>query len=127
LYKKIITEYEGNTLTTEGNDILINGIKTNSYTFQKDYYWMMGDNRHNSLDARYFGFTPDDHIVGKPIFIWMSWDTHGKGINKIRWDRLFTTVSGEGQPQSYFKLFILILVVYNVGIYFWNKKKEKNS
>lgn len=126
-YKKIITEYEGNTLTTEGNDILINGIKTNSYTFQKDYYWMMGDNRHNSLDARYFGFTPDDHIVGKPIFIWMSWDTHGKGINKIRWDRLFTTVSGEGQPQSYFKLFILILVVYNVGIYFWNKKKEKNS
>lgn len=127
LYKKIITEYEGNTLATEGNDILINGIKTNSYTFQKDYYWMMGDNRHNSLDARYFGFTPDDHIVGKPIFIWMSWDTHGKGINKIRWDRLFTTVSGEGQPQSYFKLFILILVVYNVGIYFWNKKKEKNS
>ena len=87
----------------------------------------MGDNRHNSLDARYFGFTPDDHIVGKPIFIWMSWDTNGKGLNKIRWDRLFTTVSGEGQPQSYFKLFILFLVVYNVGMYFWNKKKEKNS
>lgn len=127
VYKKIITEYEGNTLQVKGSTIFINGLPTNSYTFQKDYYWMMGDNRHNSLDARYFGFTPDDHIVGKPIFIWMSWDTNGKGLNKIRWDRLFTTVSGEGQPQSYFKLFILFLVVYNVGMYFWNKKKEKNS
>ncbi|MBP6072781.1 MAG: signal peptidase I [Flavobacterium sp.] len=127
VYKKIITEYEGNTLQVKGSTIFINGLPTNSYTFQKDYYWMMGDNRHNSLDARYFGFTPDDHIVGKPIFIWMSWDTNGKGLNKIRWDRLFTTVSGEGQPQSYFKLFILFLVVYHVGMYFWNKKKEKNS
>jgi signal peptidase I len=127
LYKKIITEYEGNTLKVVGNDIFINNNKSNSYTFKKDYYWMMGDNRHNSLDARYFGFTPDDHVVGKPIFIWMSWDTNGKGLNKIRWDRLFTTVSGEGQPQSYFKIFLFLLVAYNVGMYFWNKKKEKNS
>ncbi len=127
LYKKIITEYEGNTLKVVGSDIFINNTKTNCYTFKKDYYWMMGDNRHNSLDARYFGFTPDDHVVGKPIFIWMSWDTNGKGLNKIRWDRLFTTVSGEGQPQSYFKIFLFLLVAYNVGIYFWNKKKEKNS
>jgi signal peptidase I len=88
---------------------------------------MMGDNRHNSLDARYFGFTPDDHVVGKPVFIWMSWDGSKSGLNKIRWERLFTTVSGEGQPQSYFKYFIFILVIYNVGLYFWNKKKEKNS
>lgn len=127
LYKKIITEYEGNTLKVEGNSIFVNGTKTDSYTFQKDYYWMMGDNRHNSLDARYFGYTPDDHIVGKPIFIWMSWDSNGKGFNKIRWDRLFTTVSGEGQPQSYFKYFLFFLVIYNVGMYFWNKKKENNS
>lgn len=127
LYKKIITEYEGNTLKVVGSDIFVNNTKTNSYTFKKDYYWMMGDNRHNSLDARYFGFTPDDHVVGKPIFIWMSWDTNGKGLNKIRWDRLFTTVSGEGQPQSYFKIFLFLLVAYNVGMYFWNKKKEKNS
>lgn len=127
IYKKIITEYEGNTLKVEGNSIFVNGTKTDSYTFQKDYYWMMGDNRHNSLDARYFGYTPDDHIVGKPIFIWMSWDSNGKGFNKIRWDRLFTTVSGEGQPQSYFKYFLFILVIYNVGMYFWNKKKENNS
>ena len=127
IYKKIITEYEGNTLKVEGNSIFVNGTKTDSYTFQKDYYWMMGDNRHNSLDARYFGYTPDDHIVGKPIFIWMSWDSNGKGFNKIRWDRLFTTVSGEGQPQSYFKYFLFFLVIYNVGMYFWNKKKENNS
>lgn len=127
IYKKIITEYEGNTLKVEGNSIFVNGAKTDSYTFQKDYYWMMGDNRHNSLDARYFGYTPDDHIVGKPIFIWMSWDSNGKGFNKIRWDRLFTTVSGEGQPQSYFKYFLFFLVIYNVGMYFWNKKKENNS
>jgi signal peptidase I len=127
LYKKIITEYEGNTLKVVGTDIFINNTKTNSYTFKKDYYWMMGDNRHNSLDARYFGFTPDDHVVGKPVFIWMSWDGSKSGLNKIRWERLFTTVSGEGQPQSYFKYFIFILVIYNVGLYFWNKKKEKNS
>jgi len=127
LYKKIITEYEGNTLKVIGNEIFINNTKTNSYTFKKDYYWMMGDNRHNSLDARYFGFTPDDHVVGKPVFIWMSWDGSKSGLNKIRWERLFTTVSGEGQPQSYFKYFIFILVIYNVGMYFWNKKKEKNS
>ena len=127
IYKKIITEYEGNTLKVEGNSIFVNGTKTDSYTFQKDYYWMMGDNRHNSLDARYFGYTPDDHIVGKPIFIWMSWDSNGKGFTKIRWDRLFTTVSGEGQPQSYFKYFLFFLVIYNVGMYFWNKKKENNS
>ena len=84
---------------------------------------MMGDNRNNSEDSRYWGYVPDDHIVGKPVFIWMSWDTNGKGINKIRWDRLFTTVSGDGQPQSYFKYFLGLLVMYFVGEYFWKKRK----
>ena len=106
-----------------GDDIYINEIKTNSYTFKQNYYWMMGDNRNNSLDARYFGFTPEDHIVGKPVFIWMSWDSSASGFNKIRWDRLFTTVSGDGQPQSYFKYFLGLLVLYFVGEYFWKKKK----
>lgn len=123
LYKIIITEYEGNTLKVVGNDIYINDVKTNSYTFKQNYYWMMGDNRNNSLDARYFGFTPEDHIVGKPVFIWMSWDSSASGLNKIRWDRLFTTVSGDGQPQSYFKYFLGLLVLYFVGEYFWKKKK----
>lgn len=123
-YNKIISEYEGNSLKIVGNDIYINDKIATSYTFKQNYYWMMGDNRHNSLDARYFGYTPEDHIVGKPIFIWMSWDTHGKGFGKIRWERLFTTVSGEGQPQSYFKFFLIFLVAYFIGDYFWKKRKN---
>jgi signal peptidase I len=123
LYKIIITEYEGNKLKVTGNDIYINEQKATTYTFKQDYYWMMGDNRHNSLDARYFGYTPQDHIVGKPIFIWMSWDTNGKGLGKIRWERMFTTVSGEGEPQSYFKYFLIFLVAYFVGEYFWKKRR----
>ncbi len=127
LYKIIISEYEGNQLRVVGNDILINGEKATSYTFKQNYYWMMGDNRNNSLDARYFGYTPENHIVGKPVFIWMSWDSNGKGFNKIRWERLFTTVGGDGQPQSYFKYFLGLLALYFVGDYFWKKRKAKNS
>lgn len=125
-YKKIIGEYEGNTLTITGDEIRINGQIATSYTFKQNYYWMMGDNRHNSLDARYFGFTPEDHIVGKPIFIWMSIDGINDGIKnwRIRWDRLFTTVSGTGQPQSYFKYFLVLLALYFVGEHFWKKKKK---
>lgn len=125
LYKRIITEYEGNTLELKGNDIYINDKKTTSYTFKQNYYWMMGDNRHRSEDSRYWGYVPENHIVGKPIFIWMSWNSEGKGIlNKIRWERLFTTVSGEGQPQSYFKVFLILLAAYFVGDYFWKKRKN---
>jgi signal peptidase I len=127
LYKIIIEEYEKNDLKVVGDDIYINGEKATSYTFQQNYYWMMGDNRHNSLDARYFGYTPEDHIVGKPVFLWMSWDSHGKGLNKIRWERLFTTVNGEGQPQSYFKYFLGLLALYFVGEYFWKKRKAKQE
>jgi signal peptidase I len=87
---------------------------------------MMGDNRHNSEDSRYWGYVPEDHIVGKPVFIWMSWDTNGKGFGKIRWERLFTTVGGDGQPQSYFKLFLIALAAFFAGEYFWKKRKEKN-
>ena len=123
-YKIIINEYERNKLKVVGNDIYINDKIATTYTFKQNYYWMMGDNRHNSLDARYFGYTPEDHIVGKPIFIWMSIDSNGDGImNKIRWERLFTTVSGEGQPQSYFKWFLGLLALYFVGDYFWKKRK----
>lgn len=127
LYKIIITEYEGNTLEVNGDQIKINGQVTNQYTFKQDYYWMMGDNRHNSLDARYFGYTPEDHIVGKPVFIWMSWNSNGKGINKIRWERLFTTVSGDGQPKSYFKYFLALLALYFVGEYFYKKRKKEKA
>ncbi len=129
-YKKIITEYEGtNKVSFTGNDVYVNGVKTPTYTFKQDYFWMMGDNRHNSLDARFFGFTPEDHIVGKPIFIWMSIDGINDGIKNwsIRWDRLFTTVDGEGQPQSYFKYFLIALALYFGFDYFWKKRKAKNE
>jgi signal peptidase I len=88
-YKRAITVYEGNKLELKGNDIFINGKKTDNYTFKLNYYWMMGDNRHNSLDSRFWGFVPEDHIVGKALFVWMSWDTNGTFLNKIRWSRLF--------------------------------------
>jgi signal peptidase I len=122
-YKAIITDYEKNDLKVIGSEIRINGKIATSYTFQQNYYWMMGDNRHNSEDSRYWGYVPENHIVGKPTFIWMSYDTNAKGLKKIRWERLFTTVSGEGQPQSYFKFFLFALVAYFIGEYFWKKKK----
>ena len=67
-------------------------LQTDSYTFKMDYYWMMGDNRHNSADSRYWGFVPEDHIVGKPKFIWLSLDKEAKGLKKIRWNRMFMKV-----------------------------------
>ena len=129
LYKKIIGEYEGNDLKVNGDEIRINGQVATSYTFKQDYYWMMGDNRHNSLDSRYWGFVPADHIVGKPIFIWMSIDGINDGIRNwsIRWDRLFTTVSGDGQPKSYFQYFLFALAGYFAFDYFRKKKKNKEE
>jgi signal peptidase I len=90
LYKRAIQVYEHNTVTMDGNNgLIINGVKTSSYTFKMNYYWMMGDNRHDSLDSRFWGFVPEDHIVGKALFIWMSWDDNGSFLNKIRWNRIF--------------------------------------
>ncbi len=122
-YKQIIVEYEKNDLKVNGNEILINNTPVTSYTFQQDYYWMMGDNRHNSEDSRYWGFVPLDHIVGKPVFIWFSWDKDAKGINKVRWDRLFTSVHGEGKPVSYFYWFLGAMAIL-WGYNFYRKKKK---
>ncbi|MGY3211050.1 signal peptidase I [Mucilaginibacter sp. HD30] len=93
LYRRAITVYEGNILKEEGSNILINGVKTDTYTFKMNYYWMMGDNRHDSLDSRFWGFVPEDHIVGKALFIWMSWDSDGSFFSKIRWNRLFRGIN----------------------------------
>jgi len=125
-YKRVIKEYEGNDLKVNGNEIRINGQVATSYTFKQDYYWMMGDNRHNSEDSRYWGYVPQNHIVGKPVFIWMSLDANGKGLDRVRWERLFTTVEGEGQPYSYFKFFLMALAAYFGITYFMNKKKENS-
>ncbi|MBP8959956.1 MAG: signal peptidase I, partial [Bacteroidales bacterium] len=91
-YERIIDVYEENDLKIDKADIYINGQKADSYTFKMDYYWMMGDNRHNSADSRYWGFVPEDHIVGKPKFIWLSIDKDRTGFKKIRWERMFTKV-----------------------------------
>ena len=92
LYERIITAYEGNSLEQVDGEIYINGEKARSYTFAQDYYFMMGDNRHNSLDSRYWGFVPEDHIVGKPALIWLSIDGNKKFPNNIRWRRFFKFV-----------------------------------
>ena len=92
LYKDIIERYEENSLKVIGGEIFINKEVAASYTFKMNYYWLMGDNRHNSADSRFWGFVPEDHIVGKALFIWMSWDKNAQGLKKIRWNRLFNGV-----------------------------------
>ena len=89
LYERIITVYEGNDLKVADGKIYINSEEAQTYTFKQDYYFMMGDNRHNSLDSRYWGFVPEDHIVGKPALIWLSIDGNKKFPKNIRWRRFF--------------------------------------
>ena len=129
LYKKIIAEYEANDLETSPSEIRINGNPTDRYTFKKDYYWMMGDNRHKSEDSRFWGFVPDDHIVGKPIFIWFSIKGINDGIKNwsIRWDRVFTTVGGSGERTSYFPYFVGFLVVWQGVVFYRRRKKNKTA
>lgn len=92
IYERPIRVYEGNDLQVRGGKIYINGKQTDKYTFRLNYYWMMGDNRDNSADSRFWGFVPEDHIVGKPIFIWWSHSPDHPGFSGIRWNRLFTFV-----------------------------------
>ncbi len=125
-YKKIISDYEGNIIKVSGNQILLNGKKVDSYTFKQDYYWMMGDNRDHSEDSRAWGYVPEDHIVGTPIFIWMSVDNFTQGFFKWRprWDRIFTTVHGSGEPVSYFKYFLIALAAWFGFDYFRKRRKS---
>ncbi|MDT7833343.1 signal peptidase I [Flavobacteriaceae bacterium S356] len=121
-YEKIIGEYEHNDLLVDGENIYINGLKTDSYTFKQDYYWMMGDNRDNSEDSRTWGYVPFDHVVGKPVMVWFSWDTE---TGSIRWDRMFTTVGGNGELVSYrYLVFALILSYIGYSVFRSRRKKK---
>ena len=126
-YKRIIEVYEGSemgiehNITQNGTQVLLNGKPLTEYTFKMDYYWMMGDNRNNSQDARSWGYVPFNHVVGKPVFIWMSWDSN---LGKVRWERLFTTVGGSGEPVSYFKYFLVLVVAWFGFNYFRKRKKS---
>jgi len=133
IYKKIIEEYEDNTIKVTGNQISLNGKVVDKYTFKQDYYWMMGDNRDHSEDSRAWGYVPANHIVGTPIFIWMSVDNFmnakSTGTNppwkwKPRWDRIFTTVNGTGEPVSYFKYFLIALAGWFAFDFFRKKRKK---
>ena len=93
LYYRAIRTYEGNKVEQKGGVWYINNQPATTYTFKMNYYWMMGDNRHNSTDSRYWGFVPEDHVVGKALFIWMSFDADASFFHKIRWNRLFKSIN----------------------------------
>lgn len=129
-YKEIIETYEGsemgldNKLQINGTQVLLNGQPITSYTFKQDYYFMIGDNRNNSEDSRVWGYVPENHIVGKPVFIWLSWDSNASGFDKIRWDRVFTTVKGDGEPTSFLPYFLIALVIFFGWRYFKKRREE---
>ena len=127
LYRRIITAFEHNTLDVKGAAIYINGALATSYTFKMNYYFMMGDNRHNSVDSRFWGFVPEDHVVGRASFVWMSLK---KGISfpkNIRVKRLFTFVNPEGLSRSYFIPGILIIILAFLYFYIKNARLEKKN
>lgn len=129
LYKKIIRDYEEKEINVNGNQISIDDNVVESYTFEQDYYWMMGDNRDHSEDSRTWGYVPENHIVGKPVFIWLSFDNFNDGIAnwRPRWDRIFTTVGGDGEPKSYFRHFLIGLAVLIALDYFRKRRKKKKA
>lgn len=94
LYARAIEVYEGNTLEIRDGKIFINGEESSSYTFQYDYFWLMGDNRHNSADSRFWGFVPETHVVGKAVFTWFSrQNENDHGDARVRWERMFRFVN----------------------------------
>ena len=129
IYKRVIGEYENNDIEIIDNIIYINKERAISYTFKQNYYWMMGDNRYNSEDSRVWGFVPYDHVLGKPVFIWMSIDGLFEGIEnwKIRWDRVFTTVGLDGEPRSYFPHFIIFILLWQVYVFILKRRKKSKS
>lgn len=135
-YRWIISEYEHNSLENKNGKIFINGKETNQYTIQQDYYMMVGDNRDASLDARFFGFVPEENIVGKPIFTWMSIEGAFKDSSssyqadgwRIRWDRMFkATNTGEANKTSYWWIAAMILILFFGWEYFVKLFRKKKT
>ena len=126
LYKKIIKDYEFNDIEISNGRIIINSKEQDSYIFKQDYYWMMGDNRYNSEDSRVWGFVPFDHVLGKPVFIWMSIDGLFNGIQnwKFRWDRIFTTIGLDGEPRSYLPHFIIFIFLWKLNAFIKRRKSK---
>jgi signal peptidase I len=122
LYRRIIDVYEENDLEVRGGKIFINGAEASSYTFKMDYYFMMGDNRHNSADSRFWGFVPEDHIVGKAVFVWMSLSNKDYQ-DRFRWERFFAFVNNDGLSRSYLKPFLILVGAVIVITYFYNRRK----
>lgn len=127
-YQWIISQYEHNKLELRDGKIFINGKPADTYTIKQNYYFMMGDNRDASLDSRFFGFVPEENILGKPMFTWMSVQgVFDPGPKKIRWDRMFkATNTGEANKTSYWWIAVIILVLFfgwdNIMKYFRKKK-----
>jgi len=120
LYDRIIRVYEDNDFKRlSKNEFEINGVKTNQYTFKQDYYFLMGDNRHNSADSRLWGFVPDDHVVGKAVFIWMS-RSQNRSFPNIRFERVFSFVNSSGISKSYFWVIAIPLFLIIFG---YNKRR----
>jgi len=135
MYRWIISEYEHNSVAVNGDQILINGKPEASYTIKQDYYMMVGDNRDASLDARFFGFVPEENIVGKPMFTWMSLQGAFKDSGssyqapfKIRWERMFkATNTGEANKTSYWWIAAMILILFFGWEYFMKLFKKKKT
>ena len=143
LYDRVIEVYDNNKLEIKNGKIFINDKETDTYTFKQDYYFMMGDNRHNSADSRSWGFVPYDHVVGTPLFIWFSMKdvaknpVSGKGAlsslfknskeGKYRWERFFTYVTEDGISKSYFLYFVGIVVLWVGYSRYKNRKARKEA
>lgn len=129
-YFDIITRDEGNTLEKKDNQFYINGIPTSAYTFKQNYFWMMGDNRSNSLDSRYWGFVPEDHILGTPVLVWASFEglfSRAGAEKKPRWERFFTVPNNGKEDKRSYLPFVLILLGAYLGYSFFRGRKKKKS
>jgi signal peptidase I len=127
MYRRIISAYEHNDLEVNGATIKINGQVANSYTFKMNYYFMMGDNRHRSEDSRFWGFVPEDHVVGKASFIWMSLKENSTFSKKFRWKRFFTFVNTEGLSTSIFLPALFVILIAMIYFYIRGRRMAKKS